>query len=336
MKKYDVIIVGAGLSGCILGFLFRKQNKKVLIIEKDDIIKKSKLCGGLLTEKSYKLLKSIYGEEINLLKFIKFEKANIICNNKKTVINNVKFYTIFRKELDDLVLKEYLKLDGEVLGGSNYSSLDTNKKELIVNAKKMQYEYLIGADGVFSKVRKDLTTKNQKMNFALESKKEERIFKELQIHFFDKFKSYGWVIPNTKNVLIGLGNVIGKTSLETEYKCYLNQLNINIDNKRGAFLPTGDDIFIEFDKNIKFIGDAAGLISPITGEGIYYAILSAVILSEDLKQYKINMKGIIKKIRLEIFYKQFVYNYKIRNYIFDRSNKILFKKIINKFARKVL
>lgn len=33
MKHYETIIIGGGISGCILGYLLKKQ-KKVLIIEK--------------------------------------------------------------------------------------------------------------------------------------------------------------------------------------------------------------------------------------------------------------------------------------------------------------
>jgi len=67
MNKYDVVIIGAGLSGCTLGYLLRKQNKKILIIEKQRLKKKDKLCGGLLSEKSYNLLKEIF----------KFEDKNL-------------------------------------------------------------------------------------------------------------------------------------------------------------------------------------------------------------------------------------------------------------------
>lgn len=33
-NSYEYIIIGGGLSGCILGFLLKKANKNVLILEK--------------------------------------------------------------------------------------------------------------------------------------------------------------------------------------------------------------------------------------------------------------------------------------------------------------
>ncbi len=40
LEYYDTIIVGAGLAGCTLGNLLLKENKKVVIIENQDLNKK--------------------------------------------------------------------------------------------------------------------------------------------------------------------------------------------------------------------------------------------------------------------------------------------------------
>lgn len=72
MKNYDTIIIGAGLSGCTLGNLLLRKNQKVLLIEQKDILKKEKLCGGLITKKAYKLLFEIYGTEMDGLNFKAF------------------------------------------------------------------------------------------------------------------------------------------------------------------------------------------------------------------------------------------------------------------------
>ena len=56
MENYDTIIIDAGLAGWILGYLLQKNNKNVLIIENQDLIKKNKLFGGIVTKKAYRLL----------------------------------------------------------------------------------------------------------------------------------------------------------------------------------------------------------------------------------------------------------------------------------------
>ncbi|MDE5630373.1 MAG: NAD(P)-binding protein, partial [Bacilli bacterium] len=90
MKKYDCIIIGGGLSGLTLGIQLLKQNKKVLIVEKQDIRKYKKLCGGLLTKKSYDLLSSLINiEDLNITKHNK----SLFHNENQHFYLDVEIYT---------------------------------------------------------------------------------------------------------------------------------------------------------------------------------------------------------------------------------------------------
>ena len=51
---------------------------------------------------------------------------------------------------------------------------------------------------------------------------------------------------------------------------------------RGAAIPTGDDILLEYGRRTCFVGDAAGLIAASSGAGIELAVTSARQLSESL------------------------------------------------------
>ena len=53
---YDYIIVGGGLSGAMIGYLLKKEGYKVMIFEKQNIKTKTKLCGGIITPKTYSIL----------------------------------------------------------------------------------------------------------------------------------------------------------------------------------------------------------------------------------------------------------------------------------------
>ena len=334
MKKYDVIIIGAGISGTTFGYLMRNSNKKVLIIEKTKIINKEKLCGGLLSKKSYDLLNTIFDIDSKQIAFNKNQTC-IMHNNGATFNLNLNTFSIYRKDLDNYILEEYLNNGGELLDAVQYENLDLNNNTLEINNKKYQFDYLVGADGVFSCLRKEITGKIQKRNFALEVY--EKKPKELEIFFFDNFKGYGWIIPNNRNAMVGVGEVNENTKIEDILNSFLKKIDIHsTENVKGAFLPTGNDIYLNY-KNVFFIGDSAGLISPITGEGIYYALMSAKILSENLnKNYLIKMKKILRKIKREQFYKKYVYNVRIRNYLFSRYNNKFFKKIITKFVKEIL
>ena len=330
--EYDVIIIGAGIAGATCGYLLKKQNKKVLIIEKEKIKNKDKLCGGLLTKKSYDLFFEIFENK----KELNFQhQNNFIINNldKKITIEN-DFYSIYRKDLDDYVLNKYLNIGGEIIDGINSYTLKINSNTLILDNHTYKYKYLIGADGVFSNLRKLITGRIQNRNFAYEIVSDKKSI--LEVYFFNKFKGYGWIIPNYKNSMIGVGDVSQSTKIDIYLDNFLNVINVKKNNLRGAFLPTGDDIYLNY-KNIFFVGDSAGLISPIIGEGIYYALLSSKILSENIeKNYKLKCFKMIHQIRREKYIKKFIYNDLIRNYVFNHYNKKIVSNVVYWFINKYL
>jgi flavin-dependent dehydrogenase len=51
---------------------------------------------------------------------------------------------------------------------------------------------------------------------------------------------------------------------------------------RGAAIPMGGDILLEYGSRASFVGDAAGLIEGWSGAGIEQAVISARLLSESL------------------------------------------------------
>lgn len=336
MEKYDTIIIGGGLAGCSLGKLLLAKKQKVLIIEKHDINNKSKLCGGLVTNKAYNLLQTIYGDLIKDLHFKKLKEFKILNNKLSISFDNYDIYSIFREDLDKFVVNQYIENGGKIIDKTTYDKIDFENKLLYVNGKGYKYINLVGADGIFSQVRKELTGKNQQKNFALETYAPINN-NNLQINFLNNFNGYAWIIPNEKNTILGIGDISKNINLKSSFfKLF------NIDEKKyklkGAFLPTGDDILLKY-KKIHFIGDAAGLISPITGEGIYYALISAYNLSNNIgnNSYQRSMKKEIRKIKKYLFFKKFVYNTKFRNFLFKKYNKSkLITIFINKFAKSLL
>lgn len=339
MKHYDTIIIGGGLSGCVLGYLLKKQRKNVLIIERLNIKTKNKLCGGLLTEKSYILLCDIFGKElINKLPVIKHDKIIVSNSNQKLEIDSINLRSIERKDLDDFVLDQYLSVGGIIIDNETYKHIDFNNNILTLNKEKYSYDNLVGADGALSQLRKNVSNKRNRICLAYEINEEKNKEEYVNIDFFDKLYGYGWVIPNNKNTVVGIGSVNEVNNLDNEFNNYLDVLNIRNRSKKGAFLPSGKDILLSNKNNVFFVGDAAGLISPVTGEGIYYAMYSSYILSNNMNsKYKQKMNKVINNIKINIFYSKFVYNTRLRKYLFSKYKKNkLFTNAIDKFLKRIL
>ena len=319
---YDFIIVGGGLSGSLLGYLLKTHGYNVIIFEKQNIKTKYKLCGGIITPKTYSFLTSTFSKkEIDKLVKTKFTKCEVIAN-KKVTVDNLDIKIIDRQKLDNYLLNKYLENGGDIIDNSKITKIDFDNNTITNNNIEYKYNYLIGADGVLSYVRNKLTGRIQNKNFSLESFQKNNQQSDLIIEFIDKYKGYNWIIPTIKDICIGTGNINMETHIDHIFKELAKRYKLQ-DEKKGAFLPTGNDIFLNH-KNVYFIGDAAGLISPITGEGIYYALTSAKLLFQSFEKkssYLELMKPICQKISKELLLINLIYNDKIRHLIFNKMAK---------------
>lgn len=333
MKYYDTVIIGAGLAGATLGNLLLREKRDVIIFEKRDLRRKDKLCGGIVTEKSYRLLLKIYGDRIKKINFRKFSEFRVRNDSVIKEINNQTIYTVNRKELDDFVVNEFIENGGVVVDNTCYERIDFKNKIIYVSGEGIKYNQIVGADGVFSRVRTSLINKQQKMNFAIESElmSEDNL---LQIDFLDNFKGYAWTISNSKKTLIGLGDVSGGKDIKSTF---LNHFNLEEDVKiRGAFLPTGSDIFLG-KGDVFLIGDAAGLASSVIGEGIYYALSSAYNLSKTMNY---SYSTLMLKDRYMIFshriLKPVIYNTRIRKCCYKYYGRSRVITYLTNFLLKIL
>lgn len=335
---YDYIIIGAGLSGATLGYLLKKQGYKVLIIEKSNLKTKEKLCGGILTTKAYNLLIDLFNkEEIDSFLKNKFNNCKVI-SKYEVAINNIDIRIIDRKKLDYYIAQKYTEIGGEILQETRADNIDFSNNLIICNDIRYEYKNLVAADGALSYTRQLLTGKPQRKNFALETFLNKKL-EELIIEFSDDFIGYNWIIPGKEETCIGTGDISMNTEISEEFERITKKYDIVTETIKGAFLPTGDDVLL-VKNNVFFIGDAAGLISPITGEGIYSALVSAYLLAKCInehKDYENCMKKICRKIKLELKLSKIIYNTKIRNRVFKILTKNSFiARQIKKFVVKLI
>ncbi|MBR3164452.1 NAD(P)/FAD-dependent oxidoreductase [Candidatus Saccharibacteria bacterium] len=362
MQHYDVIIIGAGLAGASLGYLLQKQGKTTFIIERADLNKKDKLCGGLLTKRSFKLFRKNFDQN-NILPFRKFQNFTVKTRRAATTIRH-DFYSISRKQLDDYLVSLYPEAGGTIFSPIKTYSLNLHKRIVTTEGgTPFSYDTLIGADGIHSKLRTILTGRSQRKNFALETQLPTNTSAELVIHFLDDLKGYAWHIPNNEHLMLGLGDVSEKTNLRPRFDQFLATQNCHSKNLRGAFLPTGNDIFLG-KGNVFLIGDAAGLASPIFGEGIYYAFVSSIALAKALdpktssfnsetschanhnsesashnhaaKTYRALMLPYINRLKREHHLKKFIFNAKLNQFVFRNYHLSLIKPFVDRFVAKYL
>jgi flavin-dependent dehydrogenase len=113
----------------------------------------------------------------------------------------------------------------------------------------------------------------------------------LRVQFYEKFEGYAWAFPRPDHVSVGICGKVGvepMAALRDRLSAFMQTFGYAPDPRRifSHLLPS---LSIESWDGLRLAGqgwalagDAAGLVDPITGEGIYYAMRSGELLAEAL------------------------------------------------------
>lgn len=323
---YDVIVVGAGPAGLMSAIKLSKTNLSVLVIEKNDNYNVNKLCAGGLTNKSLDLIDSTIPD-------INFDKIQLIIEKKITNLEKKNIVGTFeRKKLYNYLIKKLSK-NIQILFKTKITKI--NDKYLETQKSKINFKYLIGADGSNSIVRKYLNIRNNKILLALQYNVTNQIdrYKNLQFYFDAKYfgSGYAWIFPHKKYISIGccanpLKLISGK-NLNLNFHKWLNDMKIEIKSIR---IQSG---IINYDyqgyqfENIFLVGDAGGFANGLTGEGIYYALVSGEEIAKKIINPRYKCSKIINLLKLK--YKQ----ERLLQYI--SKNTFLTKILYNLLSKKL-
>ena len=298
MDFYDVVIVGAGPAGLNCAKQFLNSNIKVLILEKNKTIG-PKICAGGLTGKDIEYLNI----PKKLIEYSYKEIELVVKNKREKIVNETPFaYTIDRKKFGQWQLSQLNTKNIRVKTNTKVTKITKGTIELN-NKEKIKFKYLVGADGSNSLVRKFLKIKSEEKGIAIQHLIPNSELKKFEAFFDSKLFStwYAWIFPHTNYTSVGCGcnpKILEFKKLKNNYQKWLEKNKINVKNaKYQSAMINYDYQGFKFG-NIFLAGDAAGLVSGLTGEGIYPALISGeeigkIILNKKYSPEKLN--SVIRK-----------------------------------------
>lgn len=277
--KTQFLVIGGGLAGATAAFLLQKAGKDVVVLERALAADKDKLCAGLVTPRAAVMLRRIYGISVESLYKSAFNSMRCTIDGRSVQVNDIFMRSVERRELDAFALQAFLDAGGTLLDGMGVRSVDERNREVVAFGKDgkprlFAYETLIAADGALSSVRTALAGAPGESVLMLETTVEKTKGDELVMAYDSRFKGYSWYTPVGERAKLGCACFSGSALLDEQLKGFASELGITYAKRRGAFAPTGNDVLLR-QGSCYFIGDAAGLICPPSGEGIYYALFSA-------------------------------------------------------------
>jgi geranylgeranyl reductase family protein len=291
--KFDVLIIGAGPAGSLAAKTAAENGLKVCILEKQRIGENGryKACGGAL---AWELVEEIDYPEDKIARIIESLELHHIDGTRfsKKGKGAVVWRSTFDKHLSDMA-----KQSGAIIREKEplIRIQKKGKKYHVITPQNSYYsKYVIAADGVNSQTLKQLDWPSFKKNDLILTITKEMKTKRSKINnilgddavhlFFGKSLipvGYAWLFPKKETITVGWGNQINliKNSRE-EFNAYLNLPIVQKalkDSKLSIFKPHLIPVGLRpqiYADNAFAVGDAGGIVDPISGKGIPYAMMS--------------------------------------------------------------
>lgn len=302
MEQVKVVIIGAGPAGSTCGLLLRQRNIDCVLVDRATF-PRDKICGGGLTPRCYNLISRLFPQfryEYNSVRRLKLkmEQEQVLDFQMEQELRIVK-----RCQFDFQLLEEYKKNGGTFIQDALIGIEETNDHKVIVTLKsgrQIECEYLVGADGANSKVKKYLNPNASRGVLIMEQYGPKNPDNAIMVQVSRYYgQGYYYSFPNESYDVQGFGNHL--TTPQT-FRLVLRQMGCPDKKALGAYIPL--DIDYPLRKNIILIGDAGGFPNRLTLEGIYYAFLTAshaaTAISTGIPFAIVNKKEFDKKKREEL------------------------------------
>ena len=304
MKSCDVIGVGAGPAGATLGQELARRGVSVLILEKEKL-PRDKTCAGGLPRRTAGLLDfdiDTVAERVTYGARITYRLGGeCVKRHRRPFV-----YMVTRSSFDRMLVQKAQDAGATVIDGAEVEEVETDghSAKVATSGDEFKARIVAGADGAKGVVARSAGLMgNARLDLALQVEvgvSADEMARWDSLIGIDEGQipgGYGWVFPKGDHLAVGVG---GDARLSKKLKPYLDKMlhHVGINEPRdvqGALMPMrGKGMAIQ-KGNVLLLGDAAGLINPITREGIYYAIrsarLAAPVIADALQSDRIDLTG---------------------------------------------
>jgi geranylgeranyl reductase family protein len=290
VERFDAIVVGAGPAGSTTAYRLAQGGASVLLLDRARF-PRDKPCGGGLTGRALRLLP--------------FPVDPVVEDATDTFEFRLRYGQRFERRSDEplAVMTQRSRLDAYLAERAAAAGADfrdgvrvdavaatSGGVEVRAAGRTIRGEALIGADGANGICAKALgLARDIEHGVALEGNvphgvaSRERFAGRIVIELGIVPGGYGWIFPKGDHVNVGVG---GWGTTGPQLRGFLRRLCAEhglpwerVESLRGHRLPIPGGPTRLAGGRAVVVGDAAGLVDPVSGDGMYEAFLSGKLAS---------------------------------------------------------
>ncbi|GMQ75198.1 MAG: hypothetical protein BMS9Abin01_0443 [Gammaproteobacteria bacterium] len=292
---YDVIVVGAGPGGSSAANELARRGVKVGLFDQKGL-PRYKPCGGCLSVKIDNILEPEFHAVVEKTVYcgtLTFEGLDELRVESKRPIA----YMVMRDRFDHFLAEKARRAGAQLRPGERVIDVTETPESVRVKTATGEYEarYLVGADGASGIVARSLGLRPQRrVAVCVEAEvttgpqAPETLGDEIRFEIGSIPFGYGWVFPKGDHLSIGVGGLGDKIGNPRRfYDAFLVDTDlvdvITDETRKGYIIPVfaGGRAPIGSGRTL-LVGDAAALVDPFLGEGIYYAIRSGQLAAQTI------------------------------------------------------
>jgi geranylgeranyl reductase family protein len=287
MEQFDAIVVGAGPAGSTMAYRLAREGAKALLVDKARF-PRDKPCGGGISVRARRELpidpEPVVERVIDRLELSFRGRRGFVRGGSKPLASLTQ-----RRRLDHFLIEKAVEAGVDFRDGVVVS--EAAERGVRIDGTWIDSELLIGSDGANGSTSKSLGLAHKPIygvafegNVAASRSDLERWRSTVVIELGTVPGGYCWIFPKGDHVNVGVGGweSAGPT-LRNYLKNFCEQRGFEILKapepeglsaaraSAGAALARG---------RAALIGDAAGLVDPLAGDGMYAAFLSSRLATD--------------------------------------------------------